>query len=65
MEGLVSSCNRWRIVCHTCNMKYPECAGVSAEYANCCGNPELHIHDMEEPCSWCEEPAKDDNENCV
>ena len=54
MTGIATK--RWRLVCHACGKKYPECAAVSVRNADCCPKPNIHLHDMEQPCEQCDEP---------
>ena len=41
---------RARNVCHACGFKYPI---ESASVFDCCPDPEVHVHNISQPCDWC------------
>lgn len=45
----------FRLVCHTCSHRFPVDTAVS--YPECCLKPSLHIHNIERPCRWCDDPT--------
>lgn len=47
---------RWRLVCHSCGEKYPEGTAIPCK-PDCCKEPQIHIHDVDQPCERCEDPA--------
>ena len=50
---------RWRLVCHSCGKKYPEGTAFNIDHADCCKSPNLHVHNLEEPCERCEDSTQD------
>ena len=42
----------WRMVCHNCGERYP-INGAGAR--DCCAAPNLRLHDLSEPCDWCDD----------
>ena len=46
--------NSWRLVCHNCSRRYPMGAAINVSGADCCENPNIHVHSTDKPCSFCD-----------
>jgi len=54
--------NRWRLVCHACGFKFEEGLAFNVKDAPCCSEPEIHVHNILEPCRWCDSGTEYDPE---
>lgn len=45
--------SNWRLVCHTCDYRFPVNSALNLKRVTCCFKPELHVHDTDKGCPRC------------
>ena len=63
MEAERNWFTNWCLVCHSCKKIWPSDTAISVRHADCCADPDLHVHDLNRPCDLCKSSGEEGNAN--